>query len=69
MMWQAFEHATHMTKIKAKWNANLKKAQLYAPGTTDRNGLLDMIGTIRKPEMAKGYRLRMERHKGQYGVY
>ncbi len=58
-----------MTKIKAKWNANLKTAQLYAPGTSDRNGLLDMIGTIRKPEMAKGYRARMERHKGQYGVY
>jgi hypothetical protein len=54
MMRQAFEHVTHMTKIKAKWNANLKKAQLYARGTTDRNWFLDMIGTTRKPEMAKG---------------
>ena len=58
-----------MAKIKAKWNANLKTAQLYAPRTSERNGLLDMIGTIRKPEMAKGYRLRMERHEGQCGVY
>ena len=54
MMRQAFEHFTHMTKIKAKWNANLKKAQLYARGTADRNWFLDMIGTTRKPEMAKG---------------
>ena len=69
MMWQAFEHVNHMTKIKAKWDAYLKKAQLYAPGTTDRNGPLYMIGTIRKPEMAKGYRLRVEQHEGQYGVH
>ena len=69
MMWQAFEHVTHMTKIKAKWNANLKKAQLYARGTTDRNRFLDVIGTTRKPEMAKGDRLRKEQHEGQYGVY
>ena len=60
---------THKTKIKVKWNANLKKAQLYERGTTDRNWFLDMIKTTPKPEMAKRYRLRKERNEGQYGVY
>ena len=53
-------------KIEAKWNANLTKAQLYAHGATDRNWFLDMIKVIRKPEMAKGYRLWMERHHAVY---
>ena len=59
---EAFEHVTHKTKGKAKWDQNLTRAQLYAHGATDRNWYLDMIEVIRKPEMAKGYRLRMERH-------
>ena len=66
LMKEAFEHVTYKTKIKAKWNANLTKAQLYAHGATDRNWFLDMIGVIRKPDMAKGYRLRMERHQVVY---
>ena len=72
---EAFEHITHKIKInikikiKAKRNAYMKKAQLYGRGTTDRNWFLDMIGTTREPEMAKGYRLRKEQHEGQYGVY
>ena len=61
-MKEAFEYVTNKKKIKAKWNANLTKAQLYAHGATDRNWFLDMIGSISKPDMAKGYRLRMERH-------
>ena len=66
LMKEAFEYVTNKTKIKAKWNANLTKAQLYAHGATDRNWFLDMIGSIRKPEMAKGYRLRMVRHHAVY---
>ena len=66
---EAFEHITHKTKVKSEWNADLTKAQLYAYGVTDRNWFLDMIGTTREPEMAKGYRLRKEQHEGQYGVY
>ncbi len=62
LMKEAFEYVTNQKKVKAKWNANLTKAQLYAHGATDRNWFLDMIEVIRKPEMAKGYRLRMERH-------
>ena len=66
LMKEAFEHVTRKKKIQAKWNANLTKAQLYAHGATDRNWFLDMIEVIRKPEMAKGYRLRMERHRAVY---
>ena len=66
LMKEAFEHVTDQKKIKAKWNANLTKAQLYAHGATDRNWFLDMIDVIRKPEMAKGYRLRMERHQRHF---
>ena len=62
LMKEAFEYVTNQKKIEAKWNANLTKAQLYGHGATDRNWYLDMIEVIRKPEMAKGYRLRMERH-------
>ena len=63
VMKEAFEHVTNKKKIEAKWNANLTKAQLYAHGATDRNWFLHMIGSISKPDMAKGYRLRMERHE------
>ena len=65
-MKEAFEYVTNKKKIEAKWNDNLTKAPLYANGTTDRNWLLDMIGSIRKPNMAKGYRVRMERHRAVY---
>ena len=66
LMKEAFEYVTNQKKIKAKWNANLTKAQLYAHGATDRNWFLDMIGSISKQAMAKGYRLRMERHRAVY---
>ena len=66
LMKEAFEYVTNKKKIEAKWNANLTKAQLYAHGATDRNWFLDMIGSISKPDMAKGYRLRMERHRAVY---
>ena len=66
VMKEAFEYVTNQKKIQAKWNANLTKAQLYAHSATDRNWFLDMIGTIGKPDMAKGYRLRLERHGVNY---
>ena len=62
LMKEAFEYVTNQKKIQAKWNANLTQAQLYAHGAADRDWFLDMIEVIRKPEMAEGYRLRMERH-------
>jgi len=66
VMKEAFEYVTNQKKIQAKWNANLTEAQLYAHVATDRNWFLDMIEVIRKPEMANGYRLRMERHHAVY---
>ena len=66
VMKEAFEHVTYKTKIQAKYNQNLTEAQLYAGGAVDRDWYLDMISTVTKPEMAKGYRLRMERHRDVY---
>jgi hypothetical protein len=65
-MKEAFEHVTYKTKIKAKYNQNLTEAQLYAGRAVDRDWHLDMISVITKPKMAKGYRLRMERHSAVY---
>ena len=35
----------------------------------DRDFYLDMLSAITKPEMAKGYRLRMERHRAVYSEF
>ena len=60
---EAFEHVTHKTRVKAKYNQNLTEAQLYAGRAVDRDWYLNMVSAVTKPEMAKGYRLRMERHR------
>ena len=52
--------------IKAKYNQNLTEAQLYAGRAVDRDLYLDMISMVTEPAMAKGYRLRMERHSTVY---
>ena len=62
VMKEAFKSDTKQRHVKAKYNQNLTEAQLYAHGAADRDWFLDMIEVIRKPEMAEGYRLRMERH-------
>ena len=59
-MKEAFERVTKQRHVKAKYNQNLTEAQLYAGRAVDRDWYLDMISTVTKPEMAKGYRLRME---------
>ena len=66
VMKEAFKRITKQRHVKAKYNQNLTEAQLYAHEATDRNWFLDMIEVIRKPDMAKGYRLRMERHRTVY---
>ena len=63
---EAFEHVTHKTRVKAKYNQNLTEAWLYAGRAVDRDFYLDMISAIAKPEMAKGYRLRLERHQRHF---
>ena len=65
-MKEAFEHVTYKTKIQAKYNQNLTEAQLYAGRAVDRDFYLDMISMISQPDMAKEYRLRMERHSTVY---
>ena len=66
VMKEAFEHVTYKRKIKAKCNQILTEAQLYAGRAVDRDFYLDMISMISQPDMATGYRLRMERHRAVY---
>ena len=66
VMKEAFEHVTYKKKVKAKYNQNLTEAQLYAGRAVDKDFYLDMISMVTEPEMAKGYRLRMESHRGVF---
>ena len=66
VMKEAFEHVTYQQHVKAKYNQNLTEAQLYAGRAVDRDFYLDMLSVFRQPEMAKGYRVRMERHSTVY---
>jgi len=66
VMKEAFERVTKQRHVKAKYNQNLTEAQLYAGRTIDRDWYLDMVSTVTKPDLAKGYRVRMERHTQSY---
>ena len=68
LMREAFEHVTYRTGIKAKFNANLIKKQLYANGAHDRNWFLDMLSFINKGSPSKGYLKRLERHRQHYSA-
>ena len=68
LMKEAFEHVTYRTGIKAKFNANLTKKQLYANGAQDRNWFLDMISFVNKGSPSKGYMKRLERHRQHYSA-
>ncbi len=63
LMKEAFEYVTGKVNIKAKFNQNLTKKQLYGHGAQDRNWFLDMIASIQRPDMAKGYAERWHRHR------
>ena len=63
LMKEAFEYVTGKVNIKAKFNQNLIKKQLYGHGAQDRNWFLDMVLSIRNRDASVGYRLRMDRHK------
>ena len=67
LMKEAFEHVTYKTGIKAKFNDNLTKKQLYAHGAQDRNWFLGMIDTLRKGDPTDGYKRRLERHREHFG--
>ena len=57
---------TYRTGIKAKFNANLTKKQLYANGAQERNWFLDMVSFITKGSPSQGYVKRLERHREHY---
>ena len=65
-MKEAFEHVTYRTGIKAKFNDNLTKKQLYANGAQDRNWFLDMVSLINKGSPSQGYVKRLTRHWEHY---
>ena len=67
LMKEAFEHVTYRTGIKAKFNANLTKKQLYANGAQDRNWFLDMISFVNKGSPSQGYIKRLTRHREHFG--
>ena len=48
LMKEAFKRVTKKKGIKAKFNDNLTKKQLYAHGAQDRNWFLDMVSFINK---------------------
>ena len=65
-MKEAFEHVTYRTGIKAKFNANLTKKQLYAHGAQDRNWFLGMGFFINKCSPSQGYIKRLTRHQSHF---
>ena len=67
LMKKAFEHVTHQSGIKAKFNDNLTKKQLYAHGAQDRNWFLDMISFVNKGSPSQGYIKRLTRHRKHFG--
>ncbi len=67
LMKKAFEDVTHKVGIKAKYNQNLTKTQLYAHGAQDRDWFLRMISWMGKGNPTNGYQRRLERHREYFG--
>ena len=68
LMKEAFKRVTKKESIKAKFNDNLTKKQLYAHGAQDRNWFLDMVSFITKGSPSQGYLKRLERHRQHYSA-
>ena len=64
---EAFEDITHKVGIKAKYNQNLTKAQLYAHGAQQRDWFLDIFQSLFKGNPTNGYQRRLERHQEYFG--
>ena len=62
LMKDAFERVTYQTVIKAKFNNNLTKKQLYAHGAQDRDWFLDMLSFVNKGSPTRGYLKRLAHH-------
>ena len=65
-MKEGYQLVTNKLGIKAKFNENIIKTQLYAHGAQDRNWFLDMIAYVTKGNPTNGYWMRWERHKRFY---
>jgi hypothetical protein len=66
LMKEAFEQVTHQVGIKAKFNSNLTKKQVYAHGTQDRDWFLDAMSFVSKGNPSSGYLKRLDRHRKHY---
>ena len=66
LMKEAFEHVTQKTGIKAKFNDNLTKKQLYAHAAQDRNWFLDIVSFLREGSPCEGYLRRLKRHRSHF---
>jgi hypothetical protein len=62
-MKEGYQLVTNKLGIKAKFNENITKTQLYAHGAQDRNWFLDMVASVTKGNPTNGYSMRWERHK------
>ena len=69
LMKEAFEHVTHKTGIKAKFNDNLTKKQLHTHAAQDRNWFLDMVSFLREGSPSQGYIKRLTRHREHFGNF
>ena len=67
LMEEAFKRVTKKKGIKAKFNDNLTKKQLYAHGAQDRNWFLDMVSFVNKGSPSQGYIKRLKRHREHFG--
>ena len=67
LMKEAFEDVTYKVGIKAKFNQNLTRTQLYAHGAQDRDWYLRMANWITKGSPTIGYQSRLERHREYFG--
>ena len=67
LMKEAFEDVTHKVGIKAKFNQNLTKTQLYVHGAQDRDWFLRMISWMGKGNPTNGYQRRLARHRKYFG--
>ncbi len=66
-MKERYQLVTNKLGIKAKYNDNVTKTQLYAYGALDRNWFLVMIAYVTKGNPTNGHSIRWERYREYFG--
>ena len=66
-MKEGYQLVTNKLGIKAKFNENITKTQLYAHGAQDRDWFLDMFQSLFKGNPTNGYQRRLARHREYFG--